>query len=72
MCKQIILQQGEKRSMELAMKNGFCEMNEGEMRELEGGILGVDDAIFWAVVGGAFFAGFAGGIAAGISNKNRE
>ena len=32
------------------------------------GIFGVDDAIFWTFVA----AGFAGGIATGVSRKNRK
>ena len=43
------------------------ELNLNEMQEISGGIFGVDDAIFWSLVG----TGFAAGIATGISRKNR-
>lgn len=36
-----------------------------ELYDVEGGIFGVDDAIFWTLVA----AGFAGGIATGVSRK---
>ena len=39
-----------------------------ELYDVEGGIFGVDDAIFWTLVA----AGFAGGIATGVSRKNRK
>jgi len=45
----------------------FTELNMNEMMEVDGGILGVDDAIFWGLVG----VGFAAGVAAGINRKNR-
>lgn len=41
---------------------------EGGIFGVEGGIFGVDDAIFWTLVA----AGFAGGIATGVSRKNRK
>lgn len=43
-------------------------IEEIDLYDIEGGILGVDDAIFWGLVG----AGFAAGIATGISRKNRK
>lgn len=43
------------------------ELDLNEMREISGGIFGVDDAIFWSLLG----TGFAAGIATGISRKNR-
>ena len=43
------------------------ELNFNEMQEISGGIFGVDDAIFWSLIG----TGFAAGIATGISRKNR-
>ena len=39
-----------------------------DVEGVEGGIFGVDDAIFWTLVA----AGFAGGIATGVSRKNRK
>ena len=39
-----------------------------KLYDVEGGIFGVDDAIFWTLVA----AGFAGGIATGVSRKNRK
>ncbi len=35
--------------------------------DIDGGIFGVDDAIFWALVA----TGFAAGVTVGISRKNR-
>ncbi len=49
-------------------ENEFKRLTENEIMEIEGGIFGVDDAIFWGLVG----AGFAAGIATGISRKNRK
>ncbi len=46
----------------------FNTLTDEEIMEVEGGIFGVDDVIFWTLVG----AGFAGGIATGISRKNRK
>lgn len=46
----------------------FEYLTEEEMLDVDGGIFGVDDAIFWGLVG----AGFAAGIATGISRKNRK
>ena len=43
------------------------ELTKEEIMEIEGGIFGVDDVIFWGLVG----AGFAAGVATGISRKNR-
>lgn len=52
-------------------KNFEILLNE-ECFETSGGIFGVDDAIFWAVVGGCFVAGVGAGVAAGINRKNRN
>ena len=38
------------------------------MMKINGGLFVVDDAIFWSLVG----AGFAAGVATGISRKNRK
>lgn len=46
----------------------FEILAEEEMLDIDGGIFGVDDAIFWGLVG----TGFAAGIATGISRKNRK
>lgn len=46
----------------------FKRLTEKEIMEIEGGIFGVDDVIFWGLVG----AGFAAGVATGISRKNRK
>ena len=50
-------------------KNGQLKrLSMQELYDVEGGIFGVDDAIFWTLVA----AGFAGGIATGVSRKNRK
>lgn len=46
----------------------FCVMTQEDELMVDGGIFGVDDAIFWTLVA----AGFAGGIATGVSRKNRK
>ncbi|WP_455720511.1 hypothetical protein [Agathobacter sp.] len=46
----------------------FMELTNENLIECDGGIFGVDDAIFWTLVA----AGFAGGIATGVSRKNRK
>ena len=51
----------------LKMDN-FKRLSMQELYDVEGGIFGVDDAIFWTLVA----AGFAGGIATGVSRKNRK
>ncbi len=56
--------------MEKVMTNGFCELNEQEMMETEGG-----NVILTLVVGGAIaYAGvhIVGNIALGIQNKYLE
>lgn len=58
--------------MENVMTKGFAELSAAEMNEIDGGIFGVDDAIFWAVVGGCFVAGIGAGVAAGVSRRNRK
>lgn len=50
----------------------FMELSELEMYDVDGGVMFIDDVIFWTIVGGAFAAGFAGGVAAGISRRNRK
>lgn len=57
--------------MEMIKTTGFVDLSETEMNEVDGGIFGVDDAIFWAVVGGCFVAGIGAGVAAGVSKRNR-
>lgn len=47
--------------------NGFKELDEKQLMDIDGGIVGVDDAIFWGLVA----AGFTAGVAVGISRKNR-
>lgn len=54
--------EGEKLKM-----NGFKELDEKQLMDIDGGIVGVDDAIFWGLVA----AGFTAGVAVGISRKNR-
>ena len=54
--------EGEKLKM-----NGFKELDEKQLMDIDGGIVGVDDAIFWELVA----AGFTAGVAVGISRKNR-
>lgn len=48
--------------------DNFKRLSMQELYDVEGGIFGVDDAIFWTLVA----AGFAGGIATGVSRKNRK
>lgn len=48
--------------------DNFKRLSMQELYDVEGGIFGVDDAIFWTFVA----AGFAGGIATGVSRKNRK
>ncbi len=45
--------------------DNFKRLSMQELYDVEGGIFGVDDAIFWTLVA----AGFAGGIATGVSRK---
>ena len=49
-------------------EDNFKRLSMQELYDVEGGIFGVDDAIFWTLVA----AGFAGGIATGVSRKNRK
>ena len=46
----------------------FKELSLEEKMEVNGGIFVVDDVIFWSLIG----TGFASGVAAGISRKNRK
>lgn len=48
--------------------DNFKRLSMQELYDVEGGIFGVDDAIFWTLVA----AGFAGGIATEVSRKNRK
>ena len=48
--------------------DNFKRLSMQELYDVEGGIFGVDDAIFWTFVAAAF----AGGIATGVSRKNRK
>ena len=48
--------------------DNFKRLSMQELYDVEGGIFSVDDAIFWMLVA----AGFTGGIATGVSRKNRK
>lgn len=50
----------------------FLEMTNNELMTVEGGLFGVDDAIFWGAVVAMFVAGAGAGVAAGVSRKNRQ
>jgi len=50
------------------MEKQFNKLTKKEIMNTNGGILGIDDAIFWSL----FVNGFAAGIYVGINKKNRE
>lgn len=52
-------------------KRELSDMTVNEMMSVEGGLFGVDDAIFWGCVITMFVGGTAVGVTAGISRKNR-
>ena len=45
----------------------FVELSKNEKLNTNGGVLVIDDAIFWGLVG----TGFAAGIKLGVNRKNR-
>jgi lactobin A/cerein 7B family class IIb bacteriocin len=57
--------------MEDIKKVGFCEMTDDELLATDGGIV-ITTAIAIATCVSLFCAGFAGGVAMGISNKNSK
>ncbi len=50
----------------------FTDLNTKELMNTDGGVFGIDDAIFWGAVVGMFAAGAGCGVAAGVSRKNRQ
>ena len=46
----------------------FKELSMNEMLEIDGGVFGIDDAIFWTLVG----IGFGAGVGCAISRKSRR
>lgn len=65
----------EEKTMEMVLHNGFCEMTEVEVYEVDGGIVifGVTIAglTLLKIAGACAAAGITAGITVGLNNKNR-